>query len=74
MKKKTNVLELLLLLILISTISKKKIKFIAALLNIRINIEDYYKLLDELEANKALIIISNNINPVCLTFNEIAEY
>ena len=53
---------------------EKKIKFIAALLNIRINIEDYYKLFDKLEADKALIIISNNINPVCLTFNEIAEY
>lgn len=53
---------------------ERKIKFIAVLLNIRINIEDYYKLFDELEANKAVTIISNNTNPVCLIFNEIAEY
>lgn len=53
---------------------EKKIKFIATLLNIRIIIEDYYKLFDKLEADKAITIISNNTKPVCLIFNEIAEY
>lgn len=53
---------------------EKKIKFIAALLNIKINnISDYYKLFDT-ENYKTITIISNNTNPVCLIFNEIAEY
>lgn len=53
---------------------ERKIKFIVAILNITINIEDYYKLFDELEANKTITIESNDSKAVCLIFNEIAEY
>lgn len=53
---------------------EKRIKFIAAILNITINIEDYYKLFDELEINKTITIESNDSKVVWLIFDEIVEY
>ena len=53
---------------------ERKIKFIAAILNITINIEDYYKLFDELEINKTITIESNDSKVVWLIFDEIVEY
>ena len=53
---------------------EKKIKFIAAILDITItNIGDYYKLFDTPENHK-IIIINDATGTVCLIFNEIAEY